>query len=150
MKDYRCSVIITNNHDSGPEEIWREYRPRTIEKNVVKNLKYGYGFEAFNMNNFWATEAILGMILLVLYNLVHYLNRTALNIKGPKEHLKTLRFKYLAIPALFETTGDQSILRLGIKRCNSKKIFSMILNRIFLNDNRLKCIAVESLKNIKM
>ena len=39
---------------------------------------------------------------------------------------------------------DQSILRLGIKGRKSKKIFSTILNRIQLNDKRLKCIAVES------
>ena len=74
LKDYRYSVLITNDHDSEPEKIWREYRPRAKDENVIKNLTYGYGFEAFNMNNFWATEAILGMILLVLYNLVHYLN----------------------------------------------------------------------------
>ena len=145
LKNYRYSVMITNDHDSEPVEIWREYRPRAKDENVIKNLKYGYGFEAFNMNNFWATEAILGMILLVLYNLVHYLNRTVLNIKGPKEHLKTIRFKYFAIPAIFEITRDQSILRLGIKGWKSKKIFSTILNRIQLNDKRLKCIAVESL-----
>ena len=145
LKDYRYSVMITNDNDSEPEEIWREYRPRANDENVIKNLKYGYGFEAFNMKNFWATEAILGMILLVLYNLVHYLNRTVLNVTGPKEQLKTLRFKYFAIAGLFEIIKGQPILRLGIKGRQSKKIFSSILERIQLNGRRLNCNAVENL-----
>ena len=67
---YRISVTITNDSTSTPEEIWRHYRPRANDENVIKDLKEGYGFETFNVNNFWATEAVLTMIALVFHNLI--------------------------------------------------------------------------------
>jgi hypothetical protein len=87
---YRISVMITNDSESTPEEIWRYYRPRANDENVVKDLKEGYGFESFNVNNFWATETVLTMIALVFHNLTVYLNRTTLNPNRTQEQLKTL------------------------------------------------------------
>jgi len=52
------------------EEIWRHCRPRFNDENVIKDLKDGYGFESFNVNNFWAIEAVLTMIALVFHNLI--------------------------------------------------------------------------------
>ncbi len=81
--------MITNDCKSTPEEIWRQYRPRANDENVVKDLKEGYGFETFNVKNFWATEAVLMMIALVFHNLIVYPNRNILNPNRPQEQLKT-------------------------------------------------------------
>ena len=65
--------------EATPEEICKHYCPRANDENVVKDLKESYGFERINVNNFWATEAVLVMIALVLHNLIIYLNKTILN-----------------------------------------------------------------------
>ncbi len=44
LKSYRFSLYISNDEELGPEEIWRGYRPRANDENVVKDLKEGYGF----------------------------------------------------------------------------------------------------------
>lgn len=90
--------MITDDCKSTPEEIQRHYRPRANDKNVVKDLREGYGFKSFNVKNFWATELVLTMIALVFQNLIVYPNRTVLNPNWPQEQLKTLRHKYFSLP----------------------------------------------------
>ena len=140
-KGYRFNVMITNDHISPPEVIWREHRPRANDENVIKDLKEGYGLEAFNLKNFWATEAVLGMIGLVFHNLIHYLNRNLLNTNRRKEHLKTLRFKYFAIAAMLGSDGGYPILRLGVKGRKAKAKLNSILTRIPFISYKLNCNA---------
>lgn len=33
------------------------YKPRANDENIIDNLKNCFGFDDFNMNSFWATEA---------------------------------------------------------------------------------------------
>ena len=140
---YRFSVMVTNELGSKPEEIWREYRPRANDENVIKDLKEGYGFESFNLKNFWSTEAVLTVIGLVFYNLIIYLNSTIINPNRPREQLKTLRYKYFILPGLLGSGGRKKILRLSVQEKSMKaKIISM-LKRIHLIPHRLNCIAVE-------
>lgn len=140
---HRYSVLITNDHDSKPEKIWREYRPRANDENVIKDLKEGYGFESFNLNNFWSTEAVLTIIGLVFHNLIIYLNSTVINPNRPREQLKTLRYKYFILPGLLGCGGRKKILRLSVQEKSMKaKIISM-LRRICLIPHSLNCIAIE-------
>ena len=111
---YRISVVIINDSASTPEEIWKHYRPRANAENVVKDLKEGYGFESFNVNNFWATEAVSVMIALVFRNLIVYLNRTILNPHRPQQHLKSLPHKYFTLPGQLGTDGRRHVLRLSM------------------------------------
>jgi hypothetical protein len=140
---YRISVMITNDLESRPEEIWREYRPRANDENVIKDLKEGYGFETFNLRSFWATEAVLMMIGLVFHNLIVYLNRTILNPNRPQEQLKTLRHKYLIIPGWLGSGGGKKILRLSIQERRMRAKMVSILKRICLISHSLNCIAVD-------
>ena len=140
---YRISVMISNDLYSAPEEIWREYRPRANDENVIKDLKEGYGFETFNLKNFWATEAVLTMIGLVFHNLIVYLNRTILNPNRPQERLKTLRYKYFIIPGLLGGSGGKKILRLSIQDKKIRAKVTSILKRICLISQSLNCIAVD-------
>ncbi len=144
---YRISVMITNDSKSKPEEIWRHYRPRANDENVVKDLKEGYGFETFNMNNFWATEALLAMIALVFHNLIVYLNRTILNLNRPQEQLKTLRHKYFTLPGQLGSGGRKYALRLSIQERKIRAKVISIIRRISMISHSLNCIAVYPVKS---
>ena len=141
---YRISVMITNDSHSTPQEIWRRYRPRANDENVIKDLKEGYGFESFNVNNFWATEAVLTMIALVFHNLIVYLNKTVLNPNRAQQQLKTLRHKYFTLPGQLGRAGRNHVLRLSIQEQKIRAKIIFIMNRISLISHRLNCIAINS------
>ena len=141
---YRISVMITNNTTSTPEEIWKHYRPRANDENVVKDLKEGYGFESFNVHNFWATEAVLVMIAMVFHNLIVYLNKTIVNPNRAQGQLKTLRHKYFTLPGQLGTGGRKYVLRLSIQEQNLRATVIFIMRRISLISHRLNCIALDS------
>jgi hypothetical protein len=52
-RQYRYSVLVTNDTELLPEEIWCTYRPRANEENCIKELKEGYGWHEFNVRSFW-------------------------------------------------------------------------------------------------
>jgi hypothetical protein len=140
---YRFSIMITNDFGSSPEEIWRAYRPRANDENVIKDLKEGYGFETFNVKDFWATEAVLMMIALVFHNLIVYLNRTILNPHRPQEQLKTLRHKYFTRPGQLGSGGRDYVLRLSLQERKIRAKLISLIGRISLIPHRLNCIAVD-------
>ena len=140
---YRFSVMVTNESDTKPEEIWRAYRPRANDENIIKDLKDGYGLETFNLKNFWSTEAVLTVIGLVFHNLIVYLNSTIINPNRPREQLKTLRYKYFIIPGLLGRGGRKKKLRLSVQEKRIKAKIVSMLKRISLIPYRLNCIAVE-------
>ena len=82
---------------------------------MIKDLKEGYGWDAFNMRGFWATETVMVMIASVFHNLILYLNRKVLRVGESIHQLKTMRSKYFAWPAILGSAGGTSVLRLGIK-----------------------------------
>ena len=117
LREYRYSVLVTNDTVLAPEELWRTYRPRAKEENAIKELKEGYGWHEFNVRSFWGTEAARLLLGMVCYNLVHHLNRCVL--KSAEEgvaRLKTLRLKVLAIPAIYGSGGRRPTLRLCLCR----------------------------------
>ena len=140
---YRISVMITNDCTSTPDEIWRQYRPRANDENVVKDLKEGYGFETFNVNNFWATEVVLTMIALVFHNLIVYLNRNILNLHRPQQQLKTLRHQYFTLPGQLGSGGGRHVLRLSIQERKIRAKVISVIRRISMITQRLNCIAVD-------
>jgi len=143
-KEYRYSVLVTNESELPPEEIWRTYRPRANDENCIKELKEGYGWHEFNVHSFWGTEAAMLLIGMVCYNLVHHLNRCVL--KTAEEgvaRLKTLRLKILAIPAIYGSGGRRPTLRLGVQDRGLRAKLRFWLERIHRLDLRLfKCNAV--------
>jgi len=140
---YRYSIMITNDEESSPETIWREYRPRANDENTIKNLKDGYGLAAFNFNNFWATESFMMLNAMVFHNMVHYLNRNILNKNTPKEHLKTLRPKWFIIPAQLGKSAGSTILRISIRNPKIRLKLQDFLDQISSISHSLNCIAVE-------
>jgi len=143
VAEYRFSLMVTNDTDLSPEEVWRTYRPRANVENVLKDLIEGYGAAAFNMHNFWATEAVMVMNALVFHNLVHYLNRTVLNPNRPLAQLKTLRSKYFIIPGQLGRSGRRSVLRLAVRDRRLRAKLDYFLARISVLSWKLNCIAVK-------
>ncbi len=144
LKSYRFSLYITNDEESSPEEIWRAYRPRANDENRVKDLKEGYGFAAFSLKNFWATEAVMVMNALVFHNLIHYLNRNIINTNSALNQLRTLKFKYFIIPALLGSSAKYPILRLGITNEKLKEKIKSLLVKLDNMAFNLNCIAVDN------
>jgi len=106
---YRYSCFITNMDLPAPV-IWRSYRSRANAENRIKELKYDFGFESFNMNEFYATEAALNFAMLA-YNLMSLFKHAI--IKGDKYNmLSTLRFKLFNIGSYITKNGNSKILKL--------------------------------------
>lgn len=144
LKSYRFSLYITNDEARSPEEIWRAYRPRANDENVVKDLKEGYGFASFSLNNFWATEAVMVMNALVFHNLIHYLNRNIINPNSTLNQLKTLKLKYFIIPAILGSAARHSVIRLAVTHEKIKEKIKLFLRRLDNTAVTLNCIAVGS------
>ena len=147
-KEYRHSLYVTNNHTDSPQEIWRFYRPRANVENIIENLKNGFGLSAYNMKNFWATEAVLMTICLILHNLVTMLIQQVLHSSDKGRKLRTLRMEYLVVPALLGKDGRDDVLRLGLSNPKRQAKFAEALDR--LRDLRLTfyCNAVEDMEVI--
>jgi hypothetical protein len=117
-KEYRHSLYLTNNNTATPYDIWCYYRPRANVENIIENLKDGFGLSAYNMKSFWATEAVLMTICLILNNLVTVLIKQVLHTSDKGRKLRTIRMEYLVIPALLGKDGRDDVLRLGISNLN--------------------------------
>ena len=82
----------------GPSEIWRLHRGRAEAENRIKELKYDFGFDSFNLKDFYATEAALTFAR-IAYNLM-VLFRTFVWQEKTQKTLSTLRYRTFAIGAV--------------------------------------------------
>ena len=139
---YRFSVLITNDHELPAVEVWREYRPRANDENVLKNLKEGLGLDAFNVNSFWATEAALVYTALVCYNLMHFLDTQLLHRGQGSHQVKTLRHTWFILPGLLGNSAGRHRLRIGVKAISLRAKITRILHEIQQLPHQLNCIAV--------
>lgn len=107
--------------DLTAEVVWRTYRGSANCENRIKELKYDFAADSFNMKDFWATEAALNTVMLA-YNLMSLFRQALLKLvvirKGspePIQHtLQTLRLKLFARPAYSTTEARKPILNLVI------------------------------------
>ena len=112
-KNYRYSAYVTNLK-LAPAEIWRLYRGRAEAENRIKELKYDFGFDSFNLKDFYATEAALTCAMLA-YNLMALFRTFVLQEKTQKT-LSTLRYSTFAIGAYFEKVNNKLILKIALNR----------------------------------
>lgn len=110
-KNYRYSCYITNL-DLPPEHIWQSYCMRADAENRIKELKYDFGADSFNMQSFYATEAALNVVMMA-YNFISLFRQVVLNTKV-HEQMKTLRYKVFAIGGYIIKNGNQRILKLSL------------------------------------
>jgi len=112
-RNYRYSAYVTNLNLPAVE-IWRLYRGRGDAENRIKELKYDFGFDSFNLNNFFATEAALTFAM-IAYNLMSLFRMFVLQEKTQKT-LSTLRYRTFAIGAYFEKVNDSLVLKIALNK----------------------------------
>lgn len=114
---YRYTAYFTNLK-LAPADVWRLYRGRADSENRIKELKYDFGFDSFNLKEFYATEAALTFTMLA-YNLMAIFRQFILNGRT-QQTLSTLRHKTFAIGAYFEKSNGKFILKLALNRQRRK------------------------------
>jgi len=78
----------------------------------IKELKYDFGFDSFNMQSFYSTEAAL-IFAMLAYNLMALFRQFIL--KSKVQHiLSTLRYKAFTIGAYFIKENNKFILKLSL------------------------------------
>jgi hypothetical protein len=112
-RNYRYSAYVTNLK-LAPAEVWRLYRGRADAENRIKELKYDFGFDSFNLKEFYATEAALTFAM-IAYNLMS-LFRTFILQEKTQKRLSTLRYKTFAIGAYFEKINDKLVLKIALNK----------------------------------
>jgi len=112
-RNYRYSAYVTNLK-LAPAEVWRLYRGRGDAENRIKELKYDFGFDSFNLKSFYATEAALTFAM-IAYNLMALFRTFVLQEKTQKT-LSTLRYRTFAIGAYFEKVNDKLVLKIALNK----------------------------------
>jgi hypothetical protein len=117
--EWRFSALVTDL-DLPAEIVWRTYRGRADCENRIKELKYDFAADSFNMKDFWATEATLNTVILA-YNLMSLLRQVLLKTSAVKhssssvQHtLQTLRYKLFAKAAYITTESRKPILNMAV------------------------------------
>lgn len=137
--NFRYGLYITSS--SRPcEDLWREYRLRANDENIIKENKEDFGLEGFAQNGFYATEAAM-LVRIMFYNILNLFRQKILPEPESHQRMQTLRSKYFITPALLGRDGKSPVLRLGIRKQNVRQKFIYILNRISAYFNN--CNAIE-------
>ena len=95
-------------------EVWRTYRGRADCENRIKELKADFGLDTFNLHDFWATEAALGMAMLA-YNLMSLFRQAVLRSRIAHT-LSSLHGLVLAVCASWHKDAGQNRLMLSVPR----------------------------------
>lgn len=111
--NYRYSAYVTPMK-LAPAEIWRLYRGRGDAENRIKELKYDFGFDSFNLQSFFGTEAALTFAM-IAYNLMA-LFRTFILQEKTQKTLSTLRYRTFAVGAYFEKVNGKLILKIALNK----------------------------------
>ena len=126
LPSYRYSALFTSLETLPAIEVWRIYRGRAVAENRIKELKYDFGMDAFNLSKFFATEAAFRSIM-VAYNLMALFKHMVLQSKRHQE-LKTLRFKCFALGAWITKTSSKSIYNLALAQNKRAWMDGLFLN----------------------
>lgn len=113
IQGWRYGAFVTTL-DLPRVEVWRLYRGRADCENRIKELKADFGLDAFNMRDFWATEAALGFAMLA-YNLMSLFRQAVL--RSRLQHtLSTLHGLVLAVGGAWHQEASQNKLMLSVPR----------------------------------
>jgi hypothetical protein len=112
-RHYRYSAYVTNLK-LAPAEVWRTNRGRADAENRIKELKYDFGFDSFNLKDFFATEAALTFVM-IAYNLMALFRNYVLQEKTQKT-LSTLQYRTFAVGAYFEKLDNKLVLKIALSK----------------------------------
>ena len=108
---YRYHCFITNL-TLPAIQIWNLYKDRAEAENRIKELKYDFGFDSFNLHSFYGTEAALNMVMLA-YNLMSLFRQSIIGTKV-QQKMSTLRYKLFAMGGYMVKDGNRRILKLSL------------------------------------
>ena len=116
VRHYRYAAIVTDL-TLPTQEVWRIYRGRADCENRIKELKYDFGIDSFNAQNFWATEAALQMAMMA-YNLMSLFRQAVLKQitatgKNVQRSLATLRHQLFAQAGYITQENKSPTLKLA-------------------------------------
>jgi hypothetical protein len=118
-KNYRYSAYFTNL-DLAPAEVWRLYCPRGDAENRIKEIMYDFGFDSFNLNGFYATEAAL-IFVMIAYNLMSIFRMFVLQEKTQKTTINTA-MENICYRSIF----SKNKWKYGAYDCSNKKTTTMV------------------------
>ena len=110
-EQYRYHGFYTNQ-TLPAKQIWEQYKGRGDCENRIKELKYDFALEGFNLQEFYATEAALRMVNLA-YNLIS-LFRQISSEKPKQQRLQTLRLNCYAVGAWMTKRGNSQVLKMAV------------------------------------
>ena len=108
---YRYHCFITNL-TLPAIQVWNLYKDRAEAENRIKELKYDFGFDSFNLHSFYGTEAALNMVMLA-YNLMSLFRQSIIGTKV-QQKMSTLRYKLFAMGGYMVKDGNRRILKLSL------------------------------------
>jgi len=93
-----------------PLEVWRQYNGRAGIEHVIRELRHGYGLQQFCCQDFWATEAVLSMVVMA-YNLVVLFER----FLGWMDRyaVQSLRFHLFTAAGIISQTAGVTTIKLA-------------------------------------
>jgi len=112
-RNYRYSAYFTNLEFSA-STVWRMYCGRGDAENRIKEIKYDFGFDSFNLKGFYATEATL-IFVMISYNLMSIFRMFVLQEKTQKR-LSTLRWRTFNIGAYFQKISGNLVLMIALTK----------------------------------
>jgi len=110
-QQYRYHTFYTNQ-DLPATQIWEQYKGRGDCENRIKELKYDFALEGFNLKDFFATEAALRFVNLA-YNIIS-LFRQVSSEKPQHQRLQTLRLNCYAVGAWMTKNGNSKVLKMAV------------------------------------
>lgn len=110
-ENYRYHTFYTNQ-DLPATQIWEQYKGRGDCENRIKELKYDFALEGFNMKDFFATEAALRFVNLA-YNIIS-LFRQVSSERPKHQRLQTLKLNCYAVAAWMTRNGNRKTLKLAV------------------------------------
>jgi hypothetical protein len=93
-------------------QIWEQYKGRGDCEDRIKELKYEFALEGFNMKVFFATEAALRMVNLA-YNIISLFRQVSPE-KPQHQRLQTLRLNCYAFGAWMTKKGNSKVLKMAV------------------------------------
>jgi hypothetical protein len=134
IRGFRYGALVTDM-ELPDAQIWHAYRGRADCENRIKELKYDFGAQSFNLRDFWATEACLNMAMLA-YNLMSLFRQAVLRAtvtrNGTEEPiaqtLRTLRYQLFAKAGTISHEGRHHVLKLNVPM-RHRQWFEGIWNR---------------------
>jgi len=117
---YRYSCFVTNITKLSAAIIWQTYKNRADSENRIKEIKYDFGADSFNMYEFYGTDAALNFVIMA-YNIMSLFKQTVIQ-SDVFNRMSTLRYTTFGIGGYTTKNGSQKILKLSLEM-NRRKWF---------------------------